>query len=248
MAEDGRAWQEIAAEDPEWVVLSLPQGKRGGWDPREFRATGERAVSHLLETARLHGGDIGTDLAVDVGCGVGRLTAALATRFERVVGIDITAAMLERARQLSDDGNVTFVAADITTDRVPEAEGADLVVSERVLQHLDPRDVAAHLRALMELLRPGGLAVVQVPTTLPWPVRLQPRRRLYLLLRWLGLGPRLLYWRLGLHPMRMRAVAPSTVETAVRDLAVVVGIEHQHEPTFGVDEAVLVLRRHRQGV
>lgn len=243
MAPDADRWQEIAAEDPDWVVLSLPRGKHGGWAVDDLQATGERAVAHLLEAAHRHAGEIGAGLVVDVGCGVGRLEAALADRFERVVAVDVTPAMLEQARTRVTRPEVTFVRADVARDPVPEGRDADLVVSERVVQHLDPADVVPHLRGLVGLLRPGGVAVVQVPVSLPWLVRLQPRRRLYDLLRRLRVPPPVLYWRLGLHPMPMRPVGPDDVAQAVHGIAEVVGVEHQHEPAFDVAEALVVLRR-----
>jgi SAM-dependent methyltransferase len=243
VAEHGRRWREIAAEDPAWVVLSLGRGKHGGWTDEDLLATGRAAVGTLLEVAARHAGELGRELAVDVGCGVGRLTAALADRFDRVVGIDVTPPMLERARTLVPAGHVRFVLADIATEQVPDATGADVVISERVLQHLPPEGLAPHLRALVALLRPGGVAVVQVPVRLPLVVRLEPRRRLYDLLRRVGVPPRVLYWRLGLHPMPMRTVSAELVGRAVAGVAEVVGVEHQHEPAYGVDEAILVLRR-----
>lgn len=243
MAADPQRWQEIAAEDPDWVVLSLPRGKRGSWDTDELWATGSQAVAHLLAVADEHAGQVGSRLAVDVGCGVGRLTHALAARFDRVVGIDVTPAMLERAAARSHRPNVVFRLADISQQQVPEAQGADVVVSERVLQHLDPAGLAPHLRALVDLARPGGVVVIQVPVGLPWLVRLQPRRRLYELLRRVGVPARVLYWRLGLHPMRMQAIPPDRVTKAVAGVAEVVGVELQHEPAFDVREAVIVLRR-----
>lgn len=243
MAPDADRWQEIAAEDPDWVVLSLPRGKHGGWAVDDLQATGERAVAHLLEVAHRHAGEVGSELAVDVGCGVGRLAVALADRFDRVVGVDVTPAMLEQARARVTRPEVTFVQADVARDPVPDGRDADLVVSERVVQHLDPAEMSPHLQGLVGLLRPGGVAVVQVPVSLPWLVRLQPRRRLYDLLRRLRVPASVLYWRLGLHPMPMRPVRPADVARAVQGLADVVGVEDQHEPAFGVTEALVVLRR-----
>jgi SAM-dependent methyltransferase len=200
-------------------------------------------VDHLLTVVGRHVGEVGSRLAVDVGCGVGRLTHALADRFEHVVGLDVTPAMLERAAARNRRPNVSLLLADVARAEVPQARGADVVVSERVLQHLDPVDVAPHLRGLVGLARPGGAVVLQVPVALPWLVRLEPRRRLYSLLRGMGVPARVLYWRLGLHPMRMRVVTVAAVRRAVAGLADVVGVERQHETTFDVHEAVIVLRR-----
>ena len=41
--------------------------------------------------------------ALDFGCGAGRLTRALAARFESVVGVDVADAMLDKARALNAD-------------------------------------------------------------------------------------------------------------------------------------------------
>ena len=42
------------------------------------------------------------DRALDFGCGVGRLTRALGTRFESALGVDISAGMIEQARRLNE--------------------------------------------------------------------------------------------------------------------------------------------------
>ena len=76
-----------------------------------------------------------------------------------------------------------------------------------MLQHLpDRRTVFSYLAEFVRVLNPGGLLVFQLPTSLPFAVRIQPRRNAYRLMRRVGLPARTLYWRLGLHPNRMLAV------------------------------------------
>ena len=83
----------------------------------------------------------------------------------------------------------------------------DLVNTRIVLQHLPDREmILGYVAEFLRVLRPGGLLVFQLPSALPLPLRLQPRRNVYLVLRRLGLRPRFLYWRLGLHPNRMVAI------------------------------------------
>ena len=60
-------------------------------------------------------------------------------------------------------------------------------------------------------MRDDGLVAFQLPHQLPLRARLEPRRRLYLLLRRLGFSSRVLYWRLGLHPMRITWIDTSEV-------------------------------------
>lgn len=110
---------------------------------------------------------------LDVGCGPGTLTADLAARVApgRVVGVDASADVVERARSHArerggEDGgpvNLHLVAGDFR-DLDLAADGVDggwfdVVHAHQVLQHLqDPVDA---LRAMAALVRPGGLVAVR---------------------------------------------------------------------------------------
>lgn len=202
-------WNELAEEDALWAVLAEP-GKHGGrWDVDEFLATGEREVAGVLETAsglalpREHG------RALDFGCGVGRLTRALATRFDHCVGVDISSEMVERARKLNADREncefVVNVAADLS--RFEDAS-FDFVYSSKVLQHLPSGKLARdYVSEFVRVVKPGGLVVFQLWTHIPLRNRLQPRRRAYGLLRALRLPQRTLN-RLGLTPMGRGIAVP----------------------------------------
>ncbi len=93
---------------------------------------------------------------VDVGCGCGAVTLALAAAVApggSVVGVDVSAPMLARARErASGMGAVTFVEADATTYRL--APPADLLVSRFGVMFF--QDPAAAFANLARLLRPGG--------------------------------------------------------------------------------------------
>jgi len=93
--------------------------------------------------------------ALDVGCGSGRLTAALADRCDDVIGIDADAPTLDRARSAYANSNLRFVHGDVMTyDEGP----FDFISSIATVHHL-PFDAA--LQRFDRLLRPGGtLAVV----------------------------------------------------------------------------------------
>lgn len=113
-------------------------------------------------------GRLGADprggVCVEVGCGPGRMTGALAERFDRVLGLDVSPAMLERARAEVAAPNVELrlVPGD-GLDGVEDAS-ADVVVCYLVLQHLPRRRlVAAHLEEFGRVLRPGGEAFLQLP-------------------------------------------------------------------------------------
>jgi len=100
----------------------------------------------------------------DFGCGVGAVTRMLAEMVGAagtVLGIDANAAQLEQARQICKDGgvaNVSFLAADACATPLPR-ESFDLVYCRFLLLHLP--DPAACLREMRDVLRPGGLLVVE---------------------------------------------------------------------------------------
>jgi len=101
---------------------------------------------------------------VEVGCGPGRMTGALAERFDRVVAVDVSPAMLERARATVTALNVEFRA--VSGDRLDGVEDgtADALVCYLVLQHLpSARVVRSYLREFARVLAPQGEAFVQVP-------------------------------------------------------------------------------------
>lgn len=100
---------------------------------------------------------------LDVGCGPGSITLGLAdaVRPGDVVGMDLSADVLELARELAAERSVTNVAfqrGDLYDATLPAAS-FDVVYAHQVLQHV-PRPVDA-LRQMGRLLRPGGLVAVR---------------------------------------------------------------------------------------
>lgn len=103
--------------------------------------------------------------ALDLGSGRGRVTRALARRFEEVVAVDVSAEMVRRAEALhpkAEFPNVSFHATDGV--HLPlEDESVDFVFSYEVFQHLPSRDVmCGNLLEVARVLRPEGLALVHV--------------------------------------------------------------------------------------
>lgn len=207
-----RDWEDLGRLDPLWAILSEPGRRLGGWDERAFFASGQQEIDLVVDKARAMG-FTRRERALDVGCGVGRLTRALSTHFDGVVGVDISEAMLKRARALHEEApNVDFiqVAAD-QLSQLPQ-DHFDLAFSSIVLQHLSsPQDVLLALVGMLETIRPGGLLVAQTTSYTPPRHRVQLRPRAYALLRSLGVPPSVLYRRLRLHPVRIVAVAPADV-------------------------------------
>ncbi|MBV8967394.1 MAG: methyltransferase domain-containing protein [Mycobacteriaceae bacterium] len=105
--------------------------------------------------------------ALDVGCGPGSVTAALAGAAGRgglAVGVDISRPMLARAVQAHAGPQTGFLRAD--AQRLPlRDQTVDAVVSIAVLQLIP--DPASALAEMSRVLRPGGRLAVMVPTAGP---------------------------------------------------------------------------------
>jgi ubiquinone/menaquinone biosynthesis C-methylase UbiE len=202
-------WNELAQLDPHWAILTA-RGKRfGGWDSDEFFATGAAEARAFMARSEALGLPRERERALDFGCGLGRMTRALAEHFETCTGIDISAEMVRGALQANADvPGVTFEVNEATDLRRFEDASFDLVYSMIVLQHVPDRAaIESYVREFCRVLRPGGLAVFQLPTHIPAIFRLQWRRKLYLGLRRVGVSAPVLYRRLHLLPIAMSYIA-----------------------------------------
>jgi len=219
-----RDWEEMAAIDPLWAILSSPEKRFGNWELSEFLRTGEEEIASLLQSAGKLGRPKQRRRAIDFGCGVGRLTRALDAHFAECHGVDISHSMLERARQLTPACHFRE-GSDLSSF---PAGFADLIYSSMVLQHQPQRkNVVALVADMVRVLAPDGLLVFQMPLYIPLRNRLQLRRRAYRLLHALGLRHTFAYERLKLNPIRMLSLPQASVEEIVRGAnGVVLSVTH----------------------
>jgi len=99
-------------------------------------------------------------LAIDVACGPGTFTRPLAARVRHAVGVDLTPAMIEKARAEAARAGITnieFVCGDVYA--LPFAGGvADIVSCGYAVHHmLEPSRAVAEMA---RVLRPGGRVVI----------------------------------------------------------------------------------------
>jgi len=108
---------------------------------------------------------------LDAGCGIGRISEALARRGAQVTALDFAHARL-RALEARIPGGVDLVQGDVT--RLPLAQRSfDLIVSTQVIEHV-PEEGArrALLAAFHRLLRPDGRVLLTAYNySLPWQRR-----------------------------------------------------------------------------
>jgi ubiquinone/menaquinone biosynthesis C-methylase UbiE len=110
----------------------------------------------LAETLAQMVGAAKTQRAADLATGPGTLALRFAAHVHSVAAVDLTPAMLKRARETARNeeiANVTFLRAD--AQELPIATGAlDLVVTSYSLHHVP--DQARMLREMARVLKPGG--------------------------------------------------------------------------------------------
>jgi ubiquinone/menaquinone biosynthesis C-methylase UbiE len=111
------------------------------------------------------------DTVLDVACGAGHVVCAFAQVVRQATGIDITPAMLQRARALHEELGLTNVAWTLGDVRpLPFADGAFTVVTARYAFHHFP-DPAAVLAEMTRVCAPGGTVMVVDTQVSPDPVK-----------------------------------------------------------------------------
>jgi len=159
-----KQWEALGREDPYWAVITRPDKKGRRWDKRDFFRTGVDEVDRVMREVQALGVEVLRGVALDFGCGVGRVTQALAARFERVFGVDIAQSMLDEARAQSRSANVDFMRNDGETLTQVASESIDFLYSNLALQHA-PRGCQRSLaREFCRVLRPGAVLVIQTPS------------------------------------------------------------------------------------
>jgi glycosyltransferase involved in cell wall biosynthesis/SAM-dependent methyltransferase len=136
--------------------------------------TGRAARATLSGTVRLvarlyaesHRSFVNLPVALDGGCGNGRWSAAYANMGFIVLGVDLSVGMLRSAiRRLTARRSIgRFYAIRADLSNLPLRPGSvDLVHLYGVVEHLPAADLRLTIRESSRVLRPEGLAVIDVP-------------------------------------------------------------------------------------
>ena len=121
-------------------------------------------IAQAIETAQRFS-PIHFGTAVDFGCGVGRLSQALANHFERVAGVDISGPMIMAAVRLNRfPGRCDYVHNVAPDLAVLESASANLVYSSITLQHVVPALARGYIREFFRVARPGAHVIFQLPS------------------------------------------------------------------------------------
>jgi 2-polyprenyl-6-hydroxyphenyl methylase / 3-demethylubiquinone-9 3-methyltransferase len=129
------------------------------WDPagpsKPLHELNPLRLRYIEQAVPLHDARV-----ADVGCGGGILSEAMALRGARVLGIDLSQAVLDVAELHAIENNVAIQYRSIAAEELAAAQpqAFDLVTCMEMLEHVP--DPAATLAALATLVKPGGHVIV----------------------------------------------------------------------------------------
>ena len=135
-----------------------------GTNRNEFFESGAEYVAGTVALAVRRFGPLNQESALDFGSGVGRIDIPLAQRFKKVVGVEISEAMISEAKRNCQRfvvNNVDFVKSDDLLSGV--SQKFDFVNSCLVLQHLPLKRGMKIIAQLLKSLNPGGVIVLHFP-------------------------------------------------------------------------------------
>lgn len=167
----GGQWSSLGKEDPHWSVITNDKYRMPNFAAHEgeFYRSGTHVASVLRTFAARNAVAIPDSHVLELGCGTGRVTAALAEMFDHVTAVDVSAGHLDLCREaLSKRGldNVSLVQLADPRD-VANLPDCSCFLSTIVLQHNPPPLISYLLDWCLAKVQPGGAALFQVPTHTP---------------------------------------------------------------------------------
>ncbi|XMA38636.1 class I SAM-dependent methyltransferase [Streptomyces albogriseolus] len=128
------------------------EGRHWAEHQARYDALNDSLNGPLLDAAALHG----TDTVLDIGCGNGHVTRLAARSAHRVVGIDLSTPMLERARATAETEGLTHVTHVQGDAQVHPFEPATFDVALSRYGVMFFADPVAAFTNIAGALRPGG--------------------------------------------------------------------------------------------
>jgi len=151
-------WDRRARQNPRYWVATGAQD----WSEEEFFLSGQSHVREQILNDMINicqGREPAHMRILEIGCGAGRVTRALAQVFGRVDGVDVSGEMVALARQALREFPGASIHQNSGVDLSMFEEGAfDFAFSSIVFQHIPSKGVIEnYLREVWRVLRPGGL-------------------------------------------------------------------------------------------
>lgn len=159
-----RQWDRNAKlESMRSIIWRNDKSKNWKWDQKAFFDTGITEIEELFNYIDSLKFEIQNIKALDFGCGIGRLTQALALHYDEVYGVDISSSMIEEAKKINMFDNCTYIHNPKDDLCIFESETINLIYSNLVLQHINPVCSLNYISEFIRILDPNGLLIFQLP-------------------------------------------------------------------------------------
>jgi len=168
MKSHDETWELLARENAEFYILTdaavdfgTPEGER------HFYRSGDARVDEIWTQAR-RWMDREPTTAVEIGCGIGRLSLPMARRLGELRAVDVSPTMLRRLADNCDAAGLGSVRGFLPSGPWDVGQPVDFAFSRWVLQHIpDIGVIESYVARLGRCMRPGGVAHLQFDTRPP---------------------------------------------------------------------------------
>ncbi len=150
-----------AKEDPLGTVLSFNKK----WNIDEFFDVGRAEIKEVMDYIKDMNLELEKKKVLDFGCGVGRLSQALAPFFEEVYGVDISENMINLANQYNKFGKkCKYIVNTEDNLKIFPDNFFDFIYSNITLQHMDNKYALNYIKEFLRILKPKSLIIFQIPS------------------------------------------------------------------------------------
>jgi trans-aconitate methyltransferase len=157
-------WETFARENAEYYICTrgdVDFHTPEGW--QLFVKSGRDDVELILREASAHLS--GWERAIEIGCGVGRLTIPMAERFREVIAVDVAPTMLRKLADNCRSAALDNVKGFLPTEPWYGQGPANLIYSLIVFQHIESWEtIAEYCRRMAGCLISGGICYAQFDT------------------------------------------------------------------------------------
>src|SRR5438552_15113510 len=122
-----RRWEHFARTDAEYYILTEIADSSAPDARRRFFESGRHKAGEIF--AAVEAELPGRGRAIEIGCGVGRLTIPMAARFGEVIGVDIAPTMLEKLAANAQEFGVANIRGALADEQWDEPARADFAYS-----------------------------------------------------------------------------------------------------------------------